>query len=87
MTILIVDDDADIRDVLGLALRSEGYRVEAASDGLDALDRTAVCVISGHHAAAEEAKRLGAVDYLRKPIELDHLLTTTQRLSREAPRA
>jgi len=32
-TILIVDDEADIRDVLALVLRDAGYRVLAAADG------------------------------------------------------
>jgi CheY-like chemotaxis protein len=36
-TILVVDDDADVRDVLALALELEGYAVERAVDGLDAL--------------------------------------------------
>jgi CheY-like chemotaxis protein len=36
--VLIVDDDEDIREIVGLLLRSEGYRVDVAKDGLDALD-------------------------------------------------
>lgn len=39
MHILIVDDEADIREVLALVLRSEGHQVEEAVDGLDALGR------------------------------------------------
>jgi two-component system chemotaxis response regulator CheY len=39
MHILVVDDDASIRWVLGVILRSEGFDVEAAVDGLDALQR------------------------------------------------
>jgi CheY-like chemotaxis protein len=37
--ILIVDDDEDIREVLGLVLQAEGHWVEGAADGLEALDR------------------------------------------------
>jgi CheY-like chemotaxis protein len=35
--VLVVDDDADHRELLALALELEGYRVEQAVDGLDAL--------------------------------------------------
>jgi two-component system response regulator MprA len=38
-TILIIDDDATVRDVCSIALTEEGYLVETATDGLDALDR------------------------------------------------
>ena len=36
--ILIVEDDPSLREVTGLALRAEGYRVAEAADGLRALD-------------------------------------------------
>lgn len=36
--VLIVDDDPDIRNVLGAHLRAKGYRVLAAADGLKALE-------------------------------------------------
>jgi two-component system nitrogen regulation response regulator GlnG len=36
-TILVVDDDAAVRDVVSEALRDAGYRVRQASDGLAAL--------------------------------------------------
>jgi two-component system chemotaxis response regulator CheY len=36
-TILVVDDDRDIREAMADALEAEGYRVATASDGLDAL--------------------------------------------------
>lgn len=35
--ILIVDDEKEIRDAIGIYLRGEGYRVYKANDGLDAL--------------------------------------------------
>ena len=35
--ILIVDDDEDIRELLAEFLRDEGYRVQTAKNGLDAL--------------------------------------------------
>ncbi|WP_435921583.1 response regulator [Paenibacillus sp. DYY-L-2] len=36
-TVLVVDDDADIRDVIHVYLRNEGYRVVEAADGEEAL--------------------------------------------------
>lgn len=36
-SLLLVDQDADLRDVLAEALRGRGYRVKTASDGLEAL--------------------------------------------------
>ncbi len=37
--ILVVDDDDDVREMLVLVLGLEGYRVQGARDGLDALER------------------------------------------------
>lgn len=37
-TILLVEDDFDIREALGGILRDEGYRVRGASNGLEALE-------------------------------------------------
>ena len=37
--ILLADDDADIRDTTGFALKSEGFEVHTAADGLQALRR------------------------------------------------
>ncbi len=39
--LLVVDDDPDVRDSLGRALRSAGYSVTAVSNGSDALDAVA----------------------------------------------
>jgi CheY-like chemotaxis protein len=41
-TILIVDDDADIRDALSEALRAEGFDVHEAKNGVEALDGIAI---------------------------------------------
>lgn len=37
-TILVVDDDIDLRETLGEVLVDEGYRVELAGNGLEALE-------------------------------------------------
>jgi chemosensory pili system protein ChpA (sensor histidine kinase/response regulator) len=37
--IMIVDDDEDIRDVVGMLLQLEGFQVATAKDGLDALEK------------------------------------------------
>jgi CheY-like chemotaxis protein len=37
--ILVVEDDDDIREVMQEALSSEGFQVDAAKDGLDALGK------------------------------------------------
>jgi CheY-like chemotaxis protein len=37
-SILLVDDDEDIRDALVLVLAGEGYSTKAARDGVDALE-------------------------------------------------
>ncbi|HEY3352798.1 MAG TPA: response regulator [Polyangia bacterium] len=39
--VLVVDDEDDIREVLRLALEAEGYRVETAAHGREALARLA----------------------------------------------
>jgi CheY-like chemotaxis protein len=36
-TVLVIDDDHDIQEMLRLALSADGYRVETASNGRDAL--------------------------------------------------
>ena len=37
--ILIVDDDPDIRDVLSLVLKAQGYKVITARDGVECLEQ------------------------------------------------
>ncbi len=37
--VLVVDDDPAIRDLLSMALEGEGYHVECARNGHDALDK------------------------------------------------
>ncbi|HEX9198569.1 MAG TPA: sigma-54 dependent transcriptional regulator [Acidobacteriaceae bacterium] len=109
--VLIVDDEAEIRDSLESILAEEGYAVATAAtahealtliadaaydvvlldvwlpdrDGLDALTdirqmdsghRPEVIIISGHGTieAAVRATKLGAYDFLEKPLSLDRTL-------------
>ena len=41
-SVLVVDDVEDIRDLVTIVLRFEGYRVTAAEDGVDALRQVAL---------------------------------------------
>jgi two-component system nitrogen regulation response regulator NtrX len=109
--ILVVDDEAEIRDSLEEILREEGYGVAAAADageamallrdapydvvlldiwlpGRDGLElladlresppetRPEVVMISGHGTieAAVKATKLGAYDFLEKPLSLERTL-------------
>src|SRR2546427_6785170 len=108
MTILIVDDEANIRSSLQNALGHDGYQTDQAASlaearaklrdsydfvlldvwfpdgsGLDLLAEimantpdTVVIMMSGHATvdAAVKATRLGAFDFLEKPISLERLL-------------
>jgi two-component system, OmpR family, response regulator MprA len=42
MRVLIVDDDAALRELMQWALRDEGFEVAIAVDGMEALERIAV---------------------------------------------
>ncbi len=37
--VLIADDEQDIKDIIQMYLESQGYEIETAYDGLDAVDR------------------------------------------------
>jgi DNA-binding NtrC family response regulator len=112
--ILVVDDEPDIRELVGEILEDEGYSVTAAKDGETARAAFAtgspdlvlldiwmpdidgitllrewseageldcpVVVMSGHGTleTAVEATRLGAQDFVQKPISLAKLLATVR---------
>jgi two-component system nitrogen regulation response regulator NtrX len=114
-TILIVDDEKDIRLTVGGILGDEGYLVAQASSGSEATERIdesvpevvlldlwmdnseegftvlkrireeypdlPVVVISGHGniETAVRAVKLGAFDYIEKPLSADKLLLTVER--------
>lgn len=113
-TILVVDDEPDIRQLLQEILEDEGYGVEVAEnaevarrqrlehqpdlilldiwmpdeDGIsllkDWLKEDGLCpviMMSGHATVetAVEATRLGAYDFLEKPLSMAKLLVTVER--------
>lgn len=112
--VLVVDDEADIRAVLAMALGAEGFRVVTAADaeqalrligsetpavvildlkmpGLDGLEalqrlkavapRVPVIILTGHGevSSAVQAMRLGAYDYLIKPVDNDQVAIVLRR--------
>ena len=113
--VLVVDDEPDIRELVGEILEDEGYRVSTAEngeqarqalrdskpdlifldiwmpelDGITLLKELSenkglpcpVIMMSGHGTVetAVEATRLGAYDFLEKPISLNRLTTTAKR--------
>lgn len=123
--ILVVDDEPDIRQLIAEILEDEGYQVETAENGNQALKKAEsiafdlvlldiwmpdldgisvlktwhekgetsfrVVMISGHGTieTAVEATRLGAYDFIEKPVGLAKLLITVEhalesvRLSQE----
>ena len=122
--ILVIDDEAAIRDSLKMILEYEGYDVQGAAtgqdgltlaerepfdlvlldikmagmDGLDVLQRLRVTnetlpviMISGHAtvSTAVEATKLGAFDFIEKPLSTERVLVSVrnaldqQRLAQE----
>ena len=108
-SVLVIDDEASIRESLRMILEYEGYRVDEARSGSEALNKIAarvpsallldikmpemdglellsavrargyampVLMISGHGtvATAVEATRLGAFDFLEKPLQRERVL-------------
>ncbi|VDB00059.1 two component, sigma54 specific, transcriptional regulator, Fis family [Olavius algarvensis spirochete endosymbiont] len=109
-SILIIDDESAIQNVLEDILRDEGYQVYVASDGIEGLKllqrhpidivfldvwlpgkggidvlmeikstrpEVEVIIISGHATVetAVKAIKLGAYDYLEKPLDLGRVVT------------
>ncbi len=117
-TILIVDDEASIREALRGVLEDEGYQVVEASSGEEALSLfrrepvdlvfldiwlpgmdgvdtlkimkegnplVPVIMISGHGTieTAVRAIKIGAYDFVEKPLNLDELMIKTERALNE----
>jgi two-component system response regulator MprA len=114
-TILIVEDDFDVREALAETLRDEGYDVDCAGDGEQALqylrrgerpglilldltmprmsgsefrmvqkvdpklNSVPVVLLSADGRMEEKARVLEADGAIRKPIDLNELLSTIER--------
>ena len=117
-TILLVEDDLDVREALAETLRDEGYGVECVADGEQALSylrgggrpglilldlmmprmsgsefrmvqkvdprlrHLPVVLLSADGRMEEKARALETHGAIRKPINLDELLSTIQQFSR-----
>lgn len=114
-TILIADDEQDIRDSLSVILTDEGFKCTAVKDGNEALHalentnfdilisdirmpgldgiellkktieiapQTLVLIITAHGSleTAVQALRIGAADYILKPLDFDELTIRIKNL-------
>jgi CheY-like chemotaxis protein len=115
-SVLVVDDDAETRDLLRVALTADGYRVAAAANGRDALDHlrshAETCVVlldlmlpvmdgaqfrraqlhdrslawipvvlmSGAVDADRQARAVGTLPLVRKPLHLDEVRRTLREI-------
>src|SRR5690348_13307960 len=118
-TVLVIDDEAEVRSSIAGVLSDEGYRVATVADGTAALEHLAretpdailldvwmtsasgekqqegldilgriktqypdsiVIIMSGHGTieTAVKATKLGAYDFIEKPLSLEKLLVTLQ---------
>ena len=95
MQILVVDDEASIRELLSFNLKKNGYSVETAADGrevcrrLKADPQTSGIPIIMLTAKAEEIDRvlgleLGADDYVVKPFSMRELLARVKAVLRRS---
>ena len=118
--ILLVEDDFDVREALAETLRDEGYAVECAVDGVQALDYLRsgarpglilldlmmprmsgsefrmvqkvdpqladlpVVLISADGRMEEKARTLETHGAIKKPIDVDELLSTVERFNKKA---
>jgi two-component system response regulator CpxR len=109
-SVLVVDDDQDIRDTVAAALETEGYRVRCAANGAQALALMhgykpeaivldlSMPIMSGWELldAVHELRELreipvvvlsamrapAGVEHLDKPVSLEELLETLERMCR-----
>ncbi|AJE02569.1 sigma-54-dependent transcriptional regulator [Geobacter pickeringii] len=112
-TILVVDDEQDIRTALAGILEDEGYRTAFAKDGIEAVEKAkkerpdlvlldiwmprldglgtlqklreihpalTVVMMSGHGTieTAVKSTKLGAFDFIEKPLSLEKVLVTVR---------
>jgi len=73
--VLVVEDDEDIRTLLALCLRREGYRVVEAADGVEAL-----------RASASESPAIVLLDIAMPRLDGKAVCRTLQARGPDAPR-
>jgi len=116
--LMVVEDDIHIRTIISEVLESEGYIVNEASNGEEALasvskhspdlilldlqmpvmsgwtfmseiqrkgTKVPVIIVSAQVSSIDQAKKLGAVDCLGKPFEIDDLLDKVARYCKPLP--
>lgn len=116
-TVLVIEDDLELLDLVAFVLEDEGYRVEKASDGLEGLraverkmpdliildmkmpvmngwqfasefkarynGRAPIVVLTAGANARRNAEEIGAQGWIGKPFELDELVATVRRFTKE----
>ena len=77
-TVLVVDDDDDVRDAVVLALESGGYTVLRATDGTEAHPNLPIIVVSGY-SSSENADLPPEVLFVPKPFSTKMLLACVRQ--------
>jgi two-component system response regulator MtrA len=84
--LLVVEDDASIREVVTLGLERAGFHVTATGDGRDALtlfrSRPFDLVVLDIMLPSLDGLEAGADDYVRKPFELPELVARIRAVLR-----
>ena len=89
--VLVVDDEPNIVDVISMALRFQGFTVEAAGTGADALSQVAAfrpdLIVLDVMLPDMEGFEVGAPARRRARRHADHLPHRPRRARGQAPRA